>query len=143
MQLLSFNFLMYSLTGIWRPVKWSSSCVKLMYNAFTVCTIIQLYFLVLTQFMDLIFIVDNIDDFTNNSLLLVSIIAVCCKATVVVLRRSAIMNLVEMLLRDPYKPRDEVELAIQARFDKFIRYVRVSNRREKILKNLHLYFCEM
>ncbi|EFN79920.1 Odorant receptor 46a, isoform A [Harpegnathos saltator] len=121
MQLLSLNFLIYSLSGVWRPISWSSSCAKLLYSAFTVFTVVPLYFLVLTQLMDIVLIVDNIDDFTNNSLMLVSIISVCCKATVVVLRRGAITGLVEMLLTEPCRPRDEDELAIQARFDEFIR----------------------
>ncbi|XP_014485792.1 PREDICTED: odorant receptor Or1-like [Dinoponera quadriceps] len=116
----AFNVLQH-LSGIWRPVEWSSSCAKMLYNAFTVYTIVSLYFLMLTQFMDILLIVDNVDDFTNNSLIFVSIITVCCKSTIIVLRRNAIIDLVEMLLRDPYKPRNEDELAIQATFDKFIR----------------------
>ncbi|XP_014485793.1 PREDICTED: uncharacterized protein LOC106750171 [Dinoponera quadriceps] len=121
MQLLSLNFLIYSVSGIWRPVEWSSSCAKLLYNAFTIYTILSLYLFTLTQFMDILLIVDNVDDFSNNSLMFVSCITVCCKSTIIVLRRNAIIDLVEMLLRDPYKPCNEDELAIQATFDKFIR----------------------
>ncbi|EFN79924.1 Odorant receptor 46a, isoform A [Harpegnathos saltator] len=121
MQMFSLNFLMYSLSGVWRPISWSSNCAKLLYSAFTVFAVVPLYFFLLTQFMDIILVVDNIDDFTNNSLVLVGMISVCCKATVIVLRRKEIIGLVEMLLTEPCKPRDEDELAIQARFDKFIR----------------------
>ncbi|EFN79921.1 Odorant receptor 46a, isoform A [Harpegnathos saltator] len=121
MQILSFNFFIYSLSGVWRPISWSSNCAKLLYSAFTVFAVVPLYFFLLTQFMDIILVVDNIDDFTNNSLVLVGMISVCCKATVIVLRRKEIIGLVEMLLTEPCKPRDEDELAIQARFDKFIR----------------------
>ncbi|XP_014485797.1 PREDICTED: uncharacterized protein LOC106750174 [Dinoponera quadriceps] len=120
MQILSFNFLMYTLGGVWRPVEWSSSFAKLLYNAFTVYTIVSLYIFVLAQFVDIVLIINNMDDFMNSSLLFVSVIAVCCKATIIVLRRNSIIDLMEMLLRDPYRPRDENELAIQARFDEFI-----------------------
>ncbi|EFN79922.1 hypothetical protein EAI_16204 [Harpegnathos saltator] len=109
------------LSGVWRPISWSSNCAKLLYSAFTLFTVVPLYFLMLTQFMDMVLIVDNIDDFTNNSLFLVCMISVCCKATVVFLRRKAIIGLVGMLLTEPCKPRDGDELAIQARFDEFIR----------------------
>jgi len=71
--------------------------------------------------MDIIFVVDNIDDFATNTLMFLTIVAVCCKATVVVIRRNAIINLVQVLLRAPHKPRNEDEIAIQTKFDKFIR----------------------
>ncbi|XP_018372533.1 PREDICTED: uncharacterized protein LOC108767274 [Trachymyrmex cornetzi] len=121
MQMLSLNFFIYTVSGIWRPVEWSSNGAKLLYNVFTFMVIFSEYFLVLTQFMDIVLIVDNIDDFATNTLMFLSIVAVCCKATVVVVRRNAIINLVEILLKAPYKPRDEDEVAIQTKFDKFIR----------------------
>jgi len=106
---------------MWRPNKWSSNGAKLLYNVFTFMVIFSEYFLVITQFMDIILIVDNIDDFATNTLMFLTIVAVCCKATVVVVRRNAIINLVQILLKAPYKPRDEDEVAIQIKFDKFIR----------------------
>jgi len=71
--------------------------------------------------MDIIFIVDNIDDFATNTLMFLTIVAVTCKATIVVVRRNAIINLVQVLLTAPCKPRDDDEVAIQTKFDKFIR----------------------
>jgi len=68
--------------------------------------------------MDIIFIIDNIDDFATNTLMFLTIVAVTCKATVVVVRRNAIINLVQVLLTTLCKPRDE---EIQTKFDKFIR----------------------
>ncbi|KYN07119.1 Odorant receptor 46a, isoform A, partial [Cyphomyrmex costatus] len=122
MQILSLNFFIYTVGGIWRPLEWSSNGAKLLYNVFTFIIISSEYFLVLTQFMDIIFVVNNIDDFATTTLMFLTIVAVCCKATVVVIRRNAIINLVQILLKAPYKPRDEDEVAIQTKFDKFIRY---------------------
>lgn len=121
MRILSLNFLIYTVGGVWRPVEWSSSVAKLLYTVFTIFTIVPLYFLVLTQFMDIVLIVDNMDDFATNSLMFMTIVGVCCKATVAVLRRDAIIDLVGMLLKEPCRPRDETEMAIQAKFDEFIR----------------------
>ncbi|XP_018058152.1 PREDICTED: odorant receptor Or1-like [Atta colombica] len=121
MQLLSLNFLIYTIGGMWRPVEWSSNSAKLLYNIFTFMVIFSEYFLVLTQFMDIIFVVNNVDDFATNTLMFLSIVVVCCKATVIVVRRNTIINLVQILLKAPHKPRDEDEIAIQAKFDKFIR----------------------
>ncbi|XP_011258852.1 odorant receptor 4 [Camponotus floridanus] len=121
MQRLSLNFLMYTISGIWRPIEWSSNCAKLLYNVFTTFIIVAVYFLMLTQFMDIVFIVDNIDDFATNSLMFMTIVSVCCKATIAVIRRNAIIDLVDMLLKDPCKPQNEAEGAIQMKFEEFIR----------------------
>ncbi|KAH0953415.1 OrE7 [Eciton burchellii] len=121
MQILSLNFLMYSFGGVWRPIEWCSSEAKILYSTYTGLVLSSLYFLVLTQFMDIVLIVDNIDDFTSNSLMLLTIFAVCCKATLVMIRRNAIINLVQILLKCPYKFQDADEMAIQRKFDEFIR----------------------
>lgn len=112
---------MYTVGGVWRPEEWSSNIAKLLYNVFTFIILALLYFLMITQFMDIILVVDNIDDFATNVLMFLTIVAVTCKATIVVLRRDAIINLVQVLLTAPCKPRDEDEMAIQKKFDKFIR----------------------
>ncbi|XP_011869948.1 PREDICTED: odorant receptor 46a, isoform A-like isoform X2 [Vollenhovia emeryi] len=121
MEILSLNFLIYTVGGVWRPVEWSSSGAKLLYSVFTIIIVTSQYFLVITQFMDIIFVVNNIDDFATNTLMFLTIVAVCCKATVVVVRRNAIINLVQILLKAPHKPQDEDEIAIQTKFNKFIR----------------------
>ncbi|KAF3054596.1 Odorant receptor 026 [Nylanderia fulva] len=121
MQILSLNFFMYTISGIWRPIEWSSNIAKLLYNVFTFIVLVLEYFLMLTQFMDIVLVVNNIDDFVANSLMFITIIAACCKATIVVIRRNAIVNLVQMLLKEPCKPRDKDEVAIQTQFDEFIR----------------------
>jgi len=121
MQLLTFNFLIYTIGGVWRPIEWSSKGATLSYNTLTFFVLFILYFLSLTQFMDIVVVVDNIDDFVTNSFILVGMIAVCCKATIVTARRRAIINLVQILLKEPCKPRSENEILIQAKFDGFIK----------------------
>ncbi|XP_077282454.1 odorant receptor 46a-like isoform X2 [Temnothorax americanus] len=121
MQILSLNFLIYTVGGIWRPVEWSSDGAKLLYSIFTFIIVSSEYFLMITQFMDIVLVVDNIDDFTANALMFLAIVTDCCKATVVVIRRNAIINIVQSLLKAPHKPRNEDEVAIQTKFDKFIR----------------------
>ncbi|XP_025266805.1 odorant receptor 13a-like [Camponotus floridanus] len=121
MQILSLNFLIYTVVGIWRPIDWSSNVAKLLYNAFTFIVLVLEYFLMLTQFMDIVFVVDNIDDFITNTVMFLSIVGVCCKATIVIIRRNSIISLVHILLKAPYKPRDEDEMTIQMKYDKFIK----------------------
>lgn len=121
MQLFSLNFLIYTVGGVWRPIEWSSNVAKLLYNIFTFIILVLIYFLMLAQFMDILLIVDNIDDFATNILMFLTIVAVTCKATIVVVRRNAIIKLVQILLESPCKPRNEDEMTIQRKFDKFIR----------------------
>ncbi|XP_019698824.2 odorant receptor 46a isoform X1 [Harpegnathos saltator] len=121
MELLSFNFFLYTMGGIWRPVEWTSSCAKLLYNVFSFCTIVPMYFLMVTQFMDLVLVVDKVDDFITNSLIFMTIVIVCCKATTAMVRRDMIIDLVQTLSRKPCKPQDADEAAIQTKFDEFIR----------------------
>ncbi|KAH0944328.1 hypothetical protein HN011_004198, partial [Eciton burchellii] len=111
---------MYTIAGIWRPTEWCSNNAKVLYGIFTILVLSSLYFLVLTQFMDIILIVDNVDDFTTNSLMLLAIVAVCFKATLVVIRRHAIINLAQILLKSPFKFQDSDEMTIQRKFDSFI-----------------------
>ena len=75
----------------------------------------------LTQFLDFLFVVNNIDDFVANSIWFVSFVAMVCKATVVVIRRNAIISLIQVLLKGLCKPQDEDEIAIQTKFDQFVR----------------------
>ncbi|KAL0112603.1 hypothetical protein PUN28_012117 [Cardiocondyla obscurior] len=119
--MLALNFLIYKFCGLWRPVEWSSNIAKLLYNAFTFVVLISGYFTVFAQLMDIVLIVDNIDDFATNTLMFLTVVAVCCKTTVVVLRRNAIINLIQILLKAPCKPCDKDETIIQSKFDKFIR----------------------
>ncbi|XP_025266801.1 odorant receptor 46a-like isoform X1 [Camponotus floridanus] len=121
MQILSLNFFMNTIAGIWRPIDWSSNTAKLLYNAFTFIVLILEYFLMLTQFMDIVLVVDNIDDFATNTLMFLTIVAICCKATVIIIRRNSIIRLVQKLLKAPYKPQDEDEMAVQTKCDKFIK----------------------
>ncbi|XP_011869953.1 PREDICTED: odorant receptor Or1-like isoform X2 [Vollenhovia emeryi] len=120
MQILSLNFLIYTICGMWRPTEWLSNGAKFLYNIFTCIVLISEYFFTLTQFLDLLFVVDNIDDFVANSIFLISVAALIYKATLVVTRRNAIISLVQVLLTAPCKPQDEDEVAIQTKFDQFI-----------------------
>lgn len=77
--------------------------------------------MVLGQLMDTVLVIDNLDDFIMSSLISTTLIAVCFKATSVLLRRDDIIDVILILLREPCKPRDADEAAIQAKFNKFIR----------------------
>ncbi|XP_072761984.1 odorant receptor 4-like isoform X2 [Anoplolepis gracilipes] len=126
MQLLSLNFLLYTLSGVWRPIEWTSKCSKCLYNVFTLSTIYLLNFSVLTQLMDIILVVDNISDFATTSLMFLAAVACFCKAATAVIRRDEIINLVKTLQERPCKPSSKEEINIQMKYDNLIRTYSIS-----------------
>lgn len=123
MQILSFNFFLYTISGMWRPIEWSSKCSKILYSLLTCLTTYLLTTLMLTQLLDIILVVDNVDDFTTNSLMLLSVISVLFKIAAAITRREEIVNLIEALQKKPCKAYNEEESNIQMKFDRLIRSV--------------------
>lgn len=68
----------------------------------------------LTQLMDIILVVDNMDDFVTTSLMFLSAFGAFCKAVTVIFitRRSEIINLVKILQKKSCKPNSEEEINI-------------------------------
>lgn len=123
MQIFALNFLFYAISGVWRPTKWSSKCSKCLYSVLNIFSLYLLTFLLLTQLIDIIFIVDNVHDFTMNVSIFLSIVAVYCKAVIVTIRRGRIISLIIMLQEKPCKACNEEEINIQMKYDRLIRQV--------------------
>lgn len=81
----------------------------------------------LTQLLDAILVIENVDDFATNSLLLLSAVSVLFKAIAVITRRDEIVNLIETLHKKPCKVYNEEESDIQMKFDCLIRLVHLIN----------------
>lgn len=114
---------------MWRPIEWSSNCSKMLYWILTCFTMYLLIILLLTQLLDAILVIENVDDFATNSLLLLSTISVLFKAIAVITRRDEIVNLIETLQKKPCKVYNEEESDIQIKFDCSIRSVFLSDCR--------------
>ncbi|GAB1867167.1 Odorant receptor [Camponotus japonicus] len=119
--ILSFNFFLYTISGIWRPIEWSSKCSKMLYSILTCFTMYLLIIFTLTQLLDIILVIENVDDFATTSLLLLSTVSVLFKATAVITRRHEIVNLIDTLQKKPCKACNEEENDIQMKFDCTIR----------------------
>jgi len=123
MQTLSLNFFLYTISGMWRPIEWSSKCSKMLYSMLTCFTMCLLMILMLTQLLDIILVIDNVDDFAKNSLMFLSTVSVLFKAIAVIIRRDELVNLIETLQKKPCKAYNEEESDIQLKFDCMIRLV--------------------
>ncbi|CAL1679070.1 unnamed protein product [Lasius platythorax] len=126
MQILSFNFFLYTISGMWRPIEWSSKCSNMLYSVFTCFIMYLLIGLMLTQLLDLVLVIDNVDDFATNSLFFLSVISVVFKAVTAITRRDKIVHLIEILQKKPCKAYNEGESDIQMKFDRLIRSYSIS-----------------
>jgi len=77
----------------------------------------------LTQLLDIILVMENVDDFATTSLVLLSSVVLLFKAAAVITRRDEIVNLMETLQKKPCKACNEEENDIQMKFDCMIRLV--------------------
>ncbi|XP_011869939.1 PREDICTED: putative odorant receptor 85d isoform X2 [Vollenhovia emeryi] len=121
MEILFFNFLLYTISGLWRPVQWSSKRSKLLYNVFTFLTMYLLIYVVLTHIMYIILVVKNFEDLASCSFFSASLTSLLFKAITVISRRDQIINLIQILQEEPCKARDKEEIDIEMKFDRSIR----------------------
>ncbi|XP_011705956.1 PREDICTED: odorant receptor Or1-like [Wasmannia auropunctata] len=74
----------------------------------------------LSQLVDLIMIVDNSNDFTDNFYVLLAMIVSCCKMFTLLMNRNNIEMLLETLTSKPFRPVEPDEMKIQQKFEKLI-----------------------
>lgn len=74
----------------------------------------------MSQFLDLILIVDNADDFTDNFYMLLAMIVSCFKMFSLLINRSNIALLTDVLRKKPCIPIEPDEVEIRLKFDKLI-----------------------
>lgn len=123
MQILRLNFFLQTIAGLWRPMAWCSKRSKLLYGLFTFFSIYSISFLMVTQLLKIIFIIDNVEEYASNCLIFISVISVWIKALGTVIRRDQIINVIRILEEKPCKACNKEETDIQIKFDHLIRFV--------------------
>ncbi|KAG7189249.1 hypothetical protein KM043_008809 [Ampulex compressa] len=93
--------------------------IKVLEKTFSSC--ITHHLCIYNQFLDLVLVVDNVNDFITNILMFMTMVGVTSKGTTAVLCYDDIFNLRKALLEEPCKERDAGEIRIQKKFDSFIR----------------------
>lgn len=117
---MQLTFKVLTAVGCWRPQSWSSWWMRIVYNAYTFFIIILLYSFLISQILDIVLNVQNTDDFTENFYATLASIVSCSKLLSLLVNRSNIDMLVNLLIEKPYKPLDIDEMKIQYKFDKVI-----------------------
>lgn len=121
MDVLELTFKLSMLCGCGRPNFWTTSCKRLGYHVYTIVILLLIHTFMLSQLLDLILIVDNSDEFTDNFYVLLAMINSCCKMLFLLANRSNIGTMIDFLMRKPFRPVESDEEEILQRFEKLVR----------------------
>lgn len=113
-----------STAGYWRPIKLSYFFIIFLYNIYSILMTFLVYSFDISLYMYLILhSLNNIDDFAETLCLFLLILVVCVKLTNFLLKRNEIINLIQMMEKDYFLPRDNAEEIIQQNYDYLSRLV--------------------
>ncbi|XP_028047931.2 odorant receptor 94b [Monomorium pharaonis] len=118
MHVLQLTFKILTIVGCWRPKSCSSFYLRFMYDAYTVFMIILLYTFLVSQFLDIIWNVDNAEDFTENFYATLASVVSCSKMLSLLVNRKNINKLTNVFLERPYRPSETDEMKIRYKFDR-------------------------
>lgn len=121
MSILVLTFKILTSCGCWIPNSWTNSFYRrLMYHVYTIFILLLINTFTLSQFLDIILTVDNPDDFMDNFYMLLAMIVSCFKMFSLLINRSNIAMLTDILMKGPCRPLEPAEIEIRQRFDKLI-----------------------
>ncbi|XP_036140059.1 uncharacterized protein LOC118644766 [Monomorium pharaonis] len=120
MCILKFNFKLLTIFGCWRPDSWSSLYKCIAYHIYTSIIIFLVNTFMLSQLIDVILSMNNVDDFFDNIFMLIAVFNACCKLFMLLINRKSILNLLNILMEKPCRPLRLTETKILYKFDKNI-----------------------
>ncbi|XP_070518472.1 odorant receptor 46a-like [Cardiocondyla obscurior] len=120
MRILHLTFKILTFIGCWRPQSCSSFYFRIIYDAYTIFMIILLYTFLISQFLDIIWNVENAEDFTENFYATLASVVSCSKMLSLLVNRKNINTLINVLVEEPYKSLNVDEMRIQYKFDRII-----------------------
>ncbi|XP_076285421.1 uncharacterized protein LOC143211530 [Lasioglossum baleicum] len=117
MPTLRMTFTVLTLLGCQRPATWTSRSKKFLYKVYSTVVFIFLQVLLLMSILDMIFNVEDQDEFSDNFYALLPEITSFCKLCSFFANHESIMILFHSMQRKPYAPADAAEMMIETRFD--------------------------
>ncbi|XP_043264938.1 odorant receptor 94b-like [Colletes gigas] len=106
-----------TMCGCSRPTSWTSPTKKFLYTVYTIFVFLAMHTLVITQILDLVFIVDNQDDFSDNFYVTLAMIITFVKMCSMLITKKNIVTLIDTLQREPFLPMDAEEFEIRTQYD--------------------------
>ncbi|THK32893.1 odorant receptor 67a [Diachasma alloeum] len=119
--ILSLNFFVLQIMGFWRPPHWSSPLKIIIYNFYSCLMCFVLYSVTVSQLIEMIRSPGTVDDFINNSRVLLTMMNACAKSLSFITRRVDILRAIDIIATPPCSPRSAAEAAIQEKYDRSIR----------------------
>ncbi|XP_043285401.1 odorant receptor 46a-like [Venturia canescens] len=123
MHTLSLNFTILKFFGLWRPLPWLTGWKFVLYNCYTVIIIVLVFTFLVSLFIDLFSSFNSVEDFSQGSFILLTVIALFGKMVVLLAKRREIIELTNDLINDVCEPRDAAEIQIQARSKRDARWI--------------------
>ncbi|XP_046144647.1 odorant receptor 46a-like [Osmia bicornis bicornis] len=118
MQLLQMIFQLLAVCGCWQPPSSATPFKKFFYTVYTVILFILLNAITFLQCLDLILVVENQDEFSDNIYLTLTMMVSCHKMCSMLPSQKNITVLINILEKKPFQPENEKEMEIRKKFDK-------------------------
>ncbi|XP_039309017.1 odorant receptor 94a isoform X4 [Solenopsis invicta] len=120
MRVLKYTFKVLTISGCWRPDSWSSLYKRIAYYIYTSIIILIVITFMLSQLIDVILSIGNVDDVFDNIFVVISLINVSCKLIMLLINRKNISILIDILMEKACRPSEPTEIKIQYKFEKYI-----------------------
>lgn len=120
MEVLTFNFFLLSIIGVWKPRGWRGIKAVLYKINRSIVVIVNHIFL-LSGILDLEFKNVDLDAFVDNLALIFAMVVVRQKIVCVIQNRTGVVHILDSLVKSPFKLRDQQEELIFSRFNDFAR----------------------
>ncbi|XP_039309016.1 odorant receptor 94a isoform X3 [Solenopsis invicta] len=120
MSVLKYTFKVLTISGCWRPDSWSSLYKRIAYYIYTSVIILLVITFMLSQLIDVILTIGNIDDVFDNIFIVISLINVSCKLFILLINRKNILILIDILMEKACRPSESTEIKIQYKFEKYM-----------------------
>ncbi|CAK9820171.1 Odorant receptor 94b [Anthophora quadrimaculata] len=118
MNILKSTSLLLKICGCYQPGSWRTPFKRSLYNIYTVIYLLFLSSFVLCQILDIVFNVENQDDFSDNFSITAVVFLTWFKLSVILIRRGNFVFLIDMLDSKPFSPMDTEEDKIRSKFEK-------------------------
>ncbi|XP_053998012.1 odorant receptor 49b-like isoform X1 [Hylaeus anthracinus] len=98
---------------------WTSSTQKSLYNVYTMFLFFLVHSHLISQVMDIVYVVENQDDFCENFYLTMGVFASCCKLCYMLSSRDNYDVLIKTMQSEPLGPANDDEVKIQSKYEKW------------------------
>ncbi|XP_046144648.1 odorant receptor 94b-like isoform X1 [Osmia bicornis bicornis] len=118
MQVMRWTFRLLTMCGCWRPPSWTSPIKKRLYNIYTAFVFTLINTSMILQIMDLVLIVENQDELSENIFLMLTMLVACHKMYSMLMSRKNIAVFNDILENEPFQPENVEEIEIRGRFNR-------------------------